>query len=141
MKSRGADYEIEYNPGIVAEKRQNLGRFVLMTNDLDISPDELLANYKEQGAVERGFRFLKDPLFWVAKIFLKKPSRIQALAMIMVLWCQCRFTFPHFRRRKNTQMGRDKIPQLCRNKNPQCATREYLGFACSKTRSILCYWI
>ncbi|MCP1715506.1 diadenosine tetraphosphate (Ap4A) HIT family hydrolase, partial [Methanocalculus alkaliphilus] len=35
-----------------------------------------------------------------------------------VIPCQCRFTFPHFRRRKNTQMRRDKIPQLCRNKNP-----------------------
>lgn len=55
--------------------------------------------------------------------------------------CQCRFTFPQFRRRKNTQMRRDKIPQLCRNKNPQCATREYLGCACSRTRSILCYRI
>lgn len=35
--------------------------------------------------MERGFRFLKDPSFRVAEIFLKKPSRIQALAMIMVL--------------------------------------------------------
>jgi transposase len=67
--------EIEYNPGEVAERRQKLGRFVLATNDLDLSPDELLADYKEQGAVERGFRFLKDPSFRVAEIFLKKPSR------------------------------------------------------------------
>ena len=68
--------EIEHDSGSVAERRQNLGRFVLATNDRDLSPDELLANYKEQGTVERGFRFLKDPSFWVVEIYLKKPSRI-----------------------------------------------------------------
>lgn len=36
-------------------------------------------------AVERGFRFLKDKIFRVAEVYLKKPERIEALAMIMVL--------------------------------------------------------
>ncbi len=94
--------EIEYNPGDVAEKRQKLGRFVLATNDRDLSPDELLANYKEQGAAERGFRFPKDPSFRVAEIFLKKPSRIQALAMIMVL-CLLVYAMTEFRLRRNLQ--------------------------------------
>ena len=40
--------------------------------------------------MERGFRFLKDPSFRVAEIYLKKPSRIQTLAMIMVL---CLFVY------------------------------------------------
>jgi len=35
--------------------------------------------------VERGFRFLKDPQFFVSSFFLKKPSRIMALLMIMTL--------------------------------------------------------
>jgi len=35
--------------------------------------------------VERGFRFLKDPLFFASRFFLKKPSRIMALLMIMGL--------------------------------------------------------
>jgi len=77
--------EIEYNPAVLAEERRILGRFVLATNDLELSADELLANYKGQGAVERGFRFLKDKSFRVAEVFLKKISRIQALAMVMVL--------------------------------------------------------
>lgn len=93
---------IEYNPGVVAENRQKLGRFVLATNDLELSPDELLVNYKEQGAVERGFRFLKDSSFRVAEIFLKKPSRIQALAMIMVL-CLFVYAMTEFRRSRNLQ--------------------------------------
>jgi len=35
--------------------------------------------------VEGGFRFLKDPLFFVSSLFLKKPSRIEALLMVMTL--------------------------------------------------------
>ena len=70
--------EIEHNPEVLAEERRILGRFVLATNDLELPADELLANYKGQGAVERGFRFLKDKSFRVAEVFLKKISRIQA---------------------------------------------------------------
>jgi len=94
--------EIEYNPLVVEQHRQKLGRFVLATNDRELSPDELLANYKEQGTVERGFRFLKDPSFRVAEIYLKKPSRIQALAMIMVL-CLFVYAMTEFRLRRNLQ--------------------------------------
>jgi transposase len=64
------------------------GRFILATNDLDIEnykDEEILAEYKEQQDVERGFRFLKDPWFMVDEIFLKLPRRIEALMMIMTL--------------------------------------------------------
>jgi transposase len=47
---------------------------------------QILANYTDQGiSVERGFRFLKDPLFFAQSLFLKKPERIMALMMIMGL--------------------------------------------------------
>ena len=46
----------------------------------------MLSHYKEQGAsVERGFRFLKDPLFFAHSLFLKSPARIMALIMVMGL--------------------------------------------------------
>lgn len=46
----------------------------------------MLANTTDQGSsVERGFRFLKDPLFFADSLFLKKPERIMALVMIMGL--------------------------------------------------------
>ena len=46
----------------------------------------MLENYKDQGvSVERGFRFLKAPLFFAHSLFLKKPERIMALLMIMGL--------------------------------------------------------
>ena len=50
-----------------------------------MTPDQLLKYYKEQGTVERGFRFLKDKSFRVSEVYLKKESRIEALAMVMVL--------------------------------------------------------
>jgi transposase len=68
--------------------RNKLGRFVLATNDLNNSEMDLailLATYKEQQGVERGFRFIKDPQFHLNSIFLKKPERINALMMIMTL--------------------------------------------------------
>ena len=94
--------EIEYNPEVLAEERRILGRFVLATNDLELSADELLANYKGQGAVERGFRFLKDKSFRVAEVFLKKTSRIQALAMVMVL-CLFIYALTEFQLRRELE--------------------------------------
>ena len=69
--------------------RRSLGRFILATNELDpdrLSPEAMLSQYKAQAvSVERGFRFLKDPLFFADSLFLKNPARIMALIMIMVL--------------------------------------------------------
>jgi transposase len=77
--------EIEFNSVKVAEAKSKLGRFILATNDLNLDPNTILSYYKGQQAVERGFRFLKDKSFRVAEVYLKKPERIEALAMIMVL--------------------------------------------------------
>ncbi len=43
----------------------------------------MLSEYKAQQSCERGFGFLKDPLFFADSIFLKSPGRIESLAMIM----------------------------------------------------------
>jgi transposase len=62
--------------------------FLLATNELDerrLSPQELLAGYKGQQQAERGFRFLKDPHFLAASLYLKKPERIMALLMVMTV--------------------------------------------------------
>jgi transposase len=62
--------------------------FILATNELDetqLPPRALLANYKGQVEVERGFRFLKDPQFLASSLYLKKPERIMALLMIMTV--------------------------------------------------------
>ena len=65
------------------------GLFVIATNVLDtsvLSDEQLLASYKDQAVtVERGFRFLKDPLFYAESLYLKSPKRIMALLMVMTL--------------------------------------------------------
>lgn len=73
---------------VVAAHRQRAGRFILATNVLDsdrLSDEQLLHEYKGQQGNERGFRFLKDPLFFASSVFLKAPERIMALAMVMGL--------------------------------------------------------
>ncbi len=69
--------------------KKSLGKFIIATNQLDeerLSSQAMLAHYTAQGvSVERGFRFLKDPLFFAHSLFLKKPERIMALVMIMTL--------------------------------------------------------
>jgi transposase len=77
-----------YPPG-VDEAKRSLGKFILATNELNtqnLSATAMLDNYTAQGiSVERGFRFLKDPMFFAHSLFLKSPARIMALIMIMGL--------------------------------------------------------
>ena len=54
-------------------------------DEFSLTADDILTEYKAQQGVERGFRFLKDPLFFASSVFLKSPERIMALAMVMVL--------------------------------------------------------
>ena len=69
--------------------KQSKGKFVIATNELDttlLDDETLLSAYKAQNvSVERGFRFLKDPLFFASGLFLEKPQRIMGLLMVMGL--------------------------------------------------------
>jgi transposase len=51
----------------------------------ELSNQEIAGAYRKQSVVERGFRFLKEPLFFAASFFLKKSGRIMALLMVMLL--------------------------------------------------------
>ena len=77
-----------FTPG-VEDAKLSLGKFILATNEMEsqnLSAAAMLENYTAQGiSVERGFRFLKDPLFFADSLFLKNPARIMALIMIMGL--------------------------------------------------------
>jgi transposase len=67
---------------------QKKGWFVLLTNQMDEeswTAQRLLSTYKSQGAVEQGFRFLKSPEFLCDSLYLKNPSRIEALLFVMTL--------------------------------------------------------
>lgn len=80
--------KIETRPEIISAEKIKAGRFILATNILDkeeITKEQILEEYKEQQSNERGFRFLKDPLFFTSSVFVKKPERVEAIAMIMGL--------------------------------------------------------
>ena len=67
---------------------QRKAAFLVATNVLaadQLSDQELIRTYKDQHSVERGFSFLKDPLFLTSSVFVKKPTRIVALSLVMVL--------------------------------------------------------
>lgn len=82
--------------------------FIVATNILDtqrLSDEMLIGTYKEQGGVERGFRFLKDPLFLASSVFVKKPERLVALSFIMVL---CLLVYRLAEHRVRTQLAQQE---------------------------------
>ncbi|BAY21135.1 hypothetical protein NIES2100_08840 [Calothrix sp. NIES-2100] len=76
------------NNNAIALETKSAGRFIIATNVLEsqqLDNDKIIKEYKAQQSCERGFGFLKDPLFFTDSIFIKSPERIEALAMIMGL--------------------------------------------------------
>jgi transposase len=71
----------------IEEAKQHKACFVLGTNieAEHLSDADVITGYKGQAHAEGGFRFLKDPLFFVSSLFVKKPCRIQGLLMVMTL--------------------------------------------------------
>jgi transposase len=74
---------------VIARKTQETGCFVLLTNvptvgEMAHTARNVLRAYKEQHGIEQNFGFLKDPLI-VNSLFLKKPERIEALGLVLLL--------------------------------------------------------
>ncbi|WP_019487743.1 IS1634 family transposase [Kamptonema formosum] len=80
--------KIETQKSVIEAEKVKAGRFILATNILDtksVSNQQVLSEYKAQQSNERGFRFIKDPLFFTSSVFVKKPERVEAIGMIMGL--------------------------------------------------------
>ena len=112
------------DPEAVSQQKRRAGRFILATNvmasslveteatDTDkfaLSAEAVLSEYKAQQGVERGFRFLKDPLFFTTSVFLKSPERIMALAMIMAL-CLLVYNLGQRKLRQALESAHERIP-------------------------------
>ena len=98
-----------------------------------LEPTELAAEQairiyaQDQGGVERGFAFLKDPLFPASSVFLKKPTRIVALSFVMVLYLFVYRLAEHRLRQQLAATGQTLPNQL---KQPtQCPTMRWI-FQC-----------
>jgi hypothetical protein len=118
-KSKGPDYQTYRIEGGLASRlelhQQRLQRkscFILATNQQDLealSNEELIKAYKDQQKVERGFRFLKDPLFMASTLFLKSPERIMALMMVMTL-CLLVYAALEYRIRQSLIQAQQTFP-------------------------------
>ena len=73
----------------IVRMEEEAGCFVLLTNvpttgDLAHSARDILTVYKDQHGTEQNYGFLKDPVI-VNSLFLKKPERIEALGLVLLL--------------------------------------------------------
>lgn len=118
-KKTGPDYHSYQISGGLASRldvhEQRIQRkscFILATNQMNmdaLSDEALLAHYKSQQKVERGFRFLKDPLFMASTLFLKSTERIMALMMIMTL-CLLVYAALEYRIRQSLLQAEQTFP-------------------------------
>jgi len=81
--------EILEDEPAIERRRKMVGGFVLLSNVARDGADgydaeQILRTYKEQYAIERNFRFLKDDQI-VNAVFLKRPERIEALGLILLI--------------------------------------------------------
>jgi transposase len=79
--------QVHADDATMEQAKQAQACFVLGTNidASELNDAEVITAYKGQSQVEGGFRFLKDPLFFVSSLFVKKPNRIEGLLMVMTL--------------------------------------------------------
>jgi transposase len=101
--------EIKTNDNFFLKEMEKLGLFILASNDINLSPEDMLAYYKGQDKVEKGFRFLKDKTFSVSNVYLKKKTRIEALMMIMVL-CLMIYSIAEWKLRTRLEEENETVP-------------------------------
>jgi transposase len=93
---------------VIAEAESRMGYFVLATSVMDetvLPAVNVLREYKEQSTVEMRFKFLKDPQF-VDALFLKTPSRIEALGYVLLM---ALFIYMTFEKRLRLALADKKI--------------------------------
>lgn len=127
------------NESAVAPQRNQAGRFVLATNLLDDkqwSNEMVLQEYKNQQSCERGFRFLKAPLFFASRVFVKLPQRVAALAMIMGL-CLLVYTIGQRQLRQALAQAEATIP----NQRGKQTERPTLRWVMQCFQSVHLIWV
>ena len=113
-KIEGEGYEKTEDIGI---QRKQAGRFILATNLVDddkLKPEEIITNYKNQQSCvrvsvplgSRGFRFLKDPLFFADSLFVENSERIETMLFLMSL---CLLVYNLGQRELRNSLKRAKI--------------------------------
>ena len=129
--------QVAVDPEQLEREAQRQARFLVATNVLDpadIPDEQLIAVYKAQSGVERGFAFLKDPMFLASSVFLKRPERIMALACIMVL-CLLVYRVAEWRLRRQLAATDQTVPNQLKQPTNR-PTMRWL-FACFEGINVL----
>ena len=72
------------NQGELAQAEAMDGRYLLGTNDLDLSALEMLTRFKKQEVVERRIKVVKGPIR-IRPMFLHKQERVEGLIFVAML--------------------------------------------------------
>lgn len=76
--------KVEENKKNIEKQFEEACSFVLCSNDLEITAENLLKEYKTQSSVEKKFQQIKSPHF-VNALYLDTPERIEALAYLILI--------------------------------------------------------
>jgi transposase len=104
------------DPAALEREALRRAAYLVGTNLLDVQawPDATVIDlYREQRVVERGFAFLKDPLFLASSVFVKRPERIMALAFVMTL-CLLVYKLAEVRVRQRLAQTQQTVPDQAR---------------------------
>ena len=109
--------KIEISQELVDKRIQEEIKYVICTDDIkrDWTMAELLTTYKRNSVIERNWKCLKNPNFFVDYIYLQKPSRIDALLWIMSLALLV-YTAMEYRIRKVMKEQSLSIPSIVRGR-------------------------
>jgi len=117
---------------IHARRSRQKGAFMIATNAGNasiLSDKQVVAAYKnDQQKVERGFRFLKDPLFMAFTLVLKSPKRIMVLMAVMTL-CPMGYAALEHRIRQGLAEHRQTFPDQ-KGHPAECPTARFIHKCC-----------
>ncbi len=102
-------------PDVLEAEAMRRAAFIIGTNLVEEpwTDEAIIQSYRGQSVVEKGFAFLKDPLFLASSVFVKKPERIMAIAFIMML-CLLVYKLAEFRVRQQLAATAQTIPNQVR---------------------------
>jgi transposase len=77
-------FEFEEHPVNLPREKKYEGKYLIQTDQTEMTPTEAVANYKELNEVERGFRSLKDPI-GMRPIWHQAEHRVRAHIFVAAL--------------------------------------------------------
>jgi transposase len=84
IKEYKVDYKIQEDETKVEDSIRQESTFILSSNDLELTGEQMLREYKTQSDVEKTFQKLKSPTF-MSSLFLKTPERVEAVVYLLLI--------------------------------------------------------